>query len=98
MDREEAIALAETGWWKNETPEAIVAFQLWEEKLCMDFGDFHLAVEKASGRPVFTHEFAFAENLKQEFLGKKPRPTFGEILNLIPEEKRGFLISLGYAN
>lgn len=88
MTRKQAKALAETGWWKNRTPEDIVSFQLFEERLCMDFGEFHLAVEKALGRPVWTHEFAYADELKKEFLKEKPAPTFDEILNLIPEAKR----------
>ena len=87
MTREQAIKLAATGWWKDRTPEDIVGFQLFEELLCMDFGDFHQAVEKALGRPVFTHEFAFADDLRKEFLKDKPAPTFEEIIGLIPKDK-----------
>jgi hypothetical protein len=67
MTREEAIAKAETGWWKNATPREIVAFQLYEDLLCMPFGDFHGAVESALGRSVWTHEFAGREHLQREF-------------------------------
>lgn len=59
----------------------------------MDFGTFHKAMEEALGRPVWTHEFAFSDQLKKEFLGDKPAPTFEEIVNLIPAEKRIILQS-----
>ena len=88
MTREEAIALAETGWWKTASDQAIVGFQLFEEKLCMDFGDFHAAVERVLGRPVYTHEFGIFGNLRREFLGDKPAPTLKEIIEMIPEAKR----------
>ena len=88
MTKEQAIALAKTKWWKSKTPEQVVRFQLFEEKLCMDFGDFQLAMEKALGRPVWTHEFADADRLKKEFLGESPAPTMDEILEMIPESKR----------
>jgi hypothetical protein len=53
------------------------------------FEVFHEAIEKALGRPVWTHEFGLnMEGLKKEFLGETPPPTMEEIMNLIPEEKR----------
>ena len=88
MTTEQAIQLAESRWWEGLPSHDIVMFQLFEKKLCMDFGSFHQAVEKALGRPVWTHEFARADALKQEFLGDKPAPTWDEIVNLIPAEKR----------
>lgn len=93
MTEEQAIALAESSWWIGMSAHDIVMFQLFEPLLCMDFGAFHKAVEKALGRPVWTHEFASSnvENLKKEFLGDKPAPTMEEIINLIPKEKRALL-------
>lgn len=88
MTKEQAVALAETEWWKGQSAHDIVMFQLFEERLCMDFGDFHEAMEQALHRPVWSHEFAFADNLKREFLGDRPAPTMEEIINLIPEDKR----------
>lgn len=88
MTTEQAIQLAKSNWWKGLPAHDIVTFQLFEDKLCMDFSDFHKAVEDSLGRPVWTHEFAFADKLKQEFLGDKPAPTFEEIVNLIPADKR----------
>jgi len=43
--------------------------------------------KKTLGRPVFTHEFAFCEELRKELYGEKEPPTFEEICALIPEEK-----------
>jgi hypothetical protein len=88
MTRDEAIALAETKWWENATDQQIIGFQLFESKLCMDFGAYHAAVERVLGRPVFTHEFADYASLQREFLGDKPAPTMEEIVNMIPEAKR----------
>ena len=72
MEKEDAIKLAESGWWKDLPADVIVAFQLYERRLCMDFGDFHKAVEESLGRPVWTHEFADVEGLRAEFEGKRP--------------------------
>jgi len=92
LTEEEAIALAKTEWWKSKTAEEIVKFQLFQKRLCMDFGDFHEAVEKVLGRPVWTHEFAHWNALIKEYLGKKPKPTLQEIMDLIPSKKRTIII------
>lgn len=67
MTQAEAIAKAETGWWKTATPREIVAFQLYEDRLCMPFGDFQAACEAVLGRGVWTHEFAALQYLRAEF-------------------------------
>jgi len=54
IGRETAIALYDSGWWKNKTPREIAAFQLFTEELTCPFGVFHKAVEEALCRPVFT--------------------------------------------
>lgn len=88
MTRDEAIELAKTRWWKKQPCEIVARFQLQEEKLCMDFGDFHAAVEKALCRPVYTHEFANGKLLLDELNGKREAPTMQEIVEMIPEAKR----------
>lgn len=93
MTKEQAIELGKMRWWEGLSAHDIVMFQLFEPLLCMDFGTFHKAMEEALGRPVWTHEFAFSDQLKKEFLGDKPAPTFEEIVNLIPAEKRIILQS-----
>ena len=45
LTKEQAIAFAESGEWKSWTDEQIVRFQLFQDKLCMDFGRFHEAME-----------------------------------------------------
>ena len=85
---EQAVELVNSEWWKECSPEKIVEFQLFTVRLCMPFDLFHEAMEKVLDRPVWTHEFAFAEQLQAEFLKEKPAPSFQEILELIPEEKR----------
>lgn len=88
ITKKEAIAIADSGIWKNWTDEEIVKFQLFQERLAMDFGRFHEAAEKVFGRSVWTYEFGFVEKLQEEYLGMRPKPTFDEIMELIPEDKR----------
>jgi hypothetical protein len=94
IGKEKAIALAESGWWKEKTPREIATFQMFTEELAMNFGDFHEALEKTLGRPVWTHELALNWNgIAAELMGDKPSPTMAEILNLIPEEKRILVVA-----
>ena len=83
-----AIKMSETKWWEKASPEEIVSHQLFVAELCMPFDEFHKAVEIVLDRPVWTHEFAFADKLASEYLGKKQPPTMEEIVNLIPDCKR----------
>lgn len=88
LTKEEAIKLAESNFWENMTPEEITEFQLFQDALCMPFDVFKTATIKVFGRPICTHEFAYIDSLRKEFLGEKSAPTFEEIINLIPVEKR----------
>jgi len=88
IGKEAAIALAESNWWEGKSPREIVEFQLFTEELSMPFSKFHEATELALNRSVWTHEFAYIENLQSEFLGDKQPPTMADIINLIPEDKR----------
>ena len=88
LTKEQAIAFAENKLYEGMTSRQIAEFQLNQEKLCMPFHVFHKAIEEALGRPVWTHEFAFPENLKQELMGEGDAPTFEEIIELIPADKR----------
>lgn len=71
MDKEIAIALGNSNWWDCESAKGIVDFQLYEDRLCMPFDEFHKALEKALGRPVWTHEFADQKGLQDEYEGKR---------------------------
>ena len=88
MTKEQAIKLSETRWWEGLDTRAQVMFQLFEDRLCMPFPDFHKAVEEELGRSVWTHEFADADSLRREFLGARQPPTVEEIFAQIPKEKR----------
>jgi hypothetical protein len=92
LTQEQAIALSNSEWWKTAKDKDIVKFQLFEDKLCMPFGEFHRAVEKVLKRPVWTHEFAYPDQLRKEFLGEKPAPSFEDIISLIPAEKRMLVV------
>ena len=87
LTKEQAIAFCENKCYENMTYRQIAEFQIEQDKLCIPFNVFHEAIEKTLGRPVFTHEFAFREELRKELYGEKEPPTFKEICNLIPEEK-----------
>lgn len=94
MTKEQAIKLAESRFWESLTYRQRAEFQLSEPLLCMPFAVFHEAVEKTLGRSVFTHEFALnLQSIKDEMFNGKSPPTFEEIIELIPEEKR---IIIGY--
>jgi lysozyme family protein len=81
MTKEEAIALYDSKFWEAMDFEQRATFQLWEDRLCMPFGVFHEAVEKALKRPVYTHEFGLnRDGLKEELLGLRPTPTMDDVL------------------
>jgi len=90
MTKAKALKLAESKFWEDMSFQERVAFQLFEDRLCMPFDVFHEAVEKALGRPVWTHEFTRTnqKNLQDEFKGLREPMTFQEVVGLIPEEKR----------
>lgn len=88
LNKEESLKFFESDIWKNWTPKQIVELQLFQKRVCVPWGLFRESIEKVLERPVYTHEFAFAENLKKEFIGEKKAPTLEEIINLIPEKKR----------
>lgn len=67
MTTEEAIAKAESLWYERKSPQEIVDFQLYEDKLCMPLPLFQEAVEKVWGRPVYTHEYKEPEKLIAEY-------------------------------
>ena len=85
---EQAKRFYESGVWKTWSKEQIARFQLYQDILCVPFKVYHEAIENELGRPVWTHEFAFPNLLRQELEGKRNKPTFEEILCLIPAEKR----------
>ena len=71
LTKEQAIAFGENKCYEGMTYRQIAEFQMEQDKLCMPFNVFHEAIEKTLGRPVFTHEFAFREELKKRTLWRK---------------------------
>lgn len=89
LTSQEAIAFAESKVWHDWNHEQIVRLQLFQDKLCVPFNQFHEAIEAVLGRPVYTHEFGLNWNgIVAEYLGTRSAPSFDEIIALIPEEKR----------
>lgn len=88
LTREQAIQMAESKVYENWDSEKITRFQLFQSKLCMPFSTFHKAISEVLGRPVFVHEFADPDSIKEEYLGSRQAPTLEEIIEQIPEGKR----------
>jgi len=83
MTREQAVILAESDWWERVDYVTLVGFQLFEERLCMDFSYFHNKLEKVFGRPIFTHEIGLLyDDLCREFLSKHKRVSLDDLLKL----------------
>ncbi|MEI7443280.1 MAG: hypothetical protein WCK28_00180 [Burkholderiales bacterium] len=92
LTREQAIAFHESEAWRDMPAAQLAAFQLRQRLLCVPFEEFHRAVESVLGRPVWSHEFADPERLRDEMAGLVEPPTFDEILAMIPV---GRLVVLG---
>lgn len=90
LSQKQAIAFYDSGEWKNWNDEQIVRFQLFQDRLCVEWSRFHEAVGKVLDRPVFTHEFASSNrnNIVEEYLGVREAPSLEDVMNLIPKEKR----------
>jgi hypothetical protein len=68
VTEEQAKRLFESDFWKNMDVKHIALFQIFEDRLCMPFAIFHQSVEKTVGHPVWTHEFARPERLRNEVI------------------------------
>jgi len=88
----EAVAFHDSGAWKEMTPEERFRFQLNQALLCMPFSEYHKAAEESLGRPVWTHEFADLQSLRDELDGKTRKATMADILDKIPADKRVLLV------
>ena len=85
MTRDEALALAATGWWEHATQQQIAEFQLTEARLCVPFDVFREAIEKCLGRGVQTLELAMdRDGLISELLGDRKPPEVEALLRQIP--------------
>lgn len=91
LTEKEALAVYESGIWKQWTDEEVVRFQIFQSNLCMPWDRYRGAMAKVLGRPVFTHEFARA-SLQAEYLKKRSKPTMQEVIDLIPVDKRTIIL------
>jgi len=65
-------------FWSEWDDEQIIRFQLFQERLCRDFGRYHKAIKKVLGRLIYTHEFADQDRLIKEYLGEMNASTLGD--------------------
>jgi hypothetical protein len=95
LTEKQAIEFYDSGVWKDMNYISRARFQMLQDRICMPFSVFHEAVEKAVGRPVWTHEFGLnRDGLMKELFEGAPPPSMQEIINMIPEDKR-IIFSLG---
>jgi hypothetical protein len=88
MSKEDAVALHDSRAWEKWSPRRRAIFQLRCNRLCMPMAVFHEAIEKAAGRPVWTHELAMnRDGLYDEIVRGKPAPTMEEIIGMLPMEE-----------
>jgi hypothetical protein len=91
---DDAKLIAESKIWENWSAYQKAQFQMEQDLLCMPFGEFHKAMEDALGRPVFTHEFAYRDHLRDELNLRKPTSTLDEVVGLLPQDKV-ILVNMG---
>lgn len=65
-----AKILYKTKFWKSLSAREIVEFQLFTPRLCMPFDLFHKSAEEVLDRPIFSDEFSYMRDLRQEFIKK----------------------------
>jgi hypothetical protein len=89
IGKEKAIELYETRWWEGKRDTEIAGFCLAVRELCCPFDVLHQSLENSLGRPVWTHELGLnLQGILNEFHGTESAPTFEQIVELIPAEKR----------
>lgn len=87
LTEEQAIEMYDSGEWENWSDEQIAHLQLYQKRLCVPFKRFNRAMQAELERPIYTHEYAWIENLREEYEGKRGKPTMADIIDLIPPEK-----------
>lgn len=87
LSHEQAVAIFDSRIWEKWTNEEIVKCQLFQEYLCLPFPRFHEAMEAVFDRPIWTHEFADQQRLIGEYLGVYSKPTFQDIVAMLPQDK-----------
>ena len=88
LTEDQASEFYHKGRWEAMSLEERARFQFSQDRLCMPFGIFHEAAEKALGRPVWTHEFIDLKRLLEELDGRHPRATMSEIMNSLTDRMR----------
>jgi hypothetical protein len=88
LTKKQAIEFHESEKWKELDVKERAAFQMYQDRLCMPFSEFHKAITEVLGRPVYTHEFGLnRDGLIAEMEGKAEPPSFADIVNMLPADK-----------
>jgi hypothetical protein len=99
LNETQARAFHDSKAWEKMTFRERACFQINQKLLCMPFREFHEAVEKTIGRPVYTHEFGLnMEGLKRELDGTGSAPTLADIIAMLPTEKTIVVVEQGEDN
>lgn len=85
IPEKEALAISQSKWWLEKTPQEIARIQIFTNQLCCPWDVFHEAVETTLGESVTAYGFATLRELlciKILKAVQKQPPTLNEIKNL----------------
>ena len=87
---EQAKMICESEVWKEWPYENKVKLQAYQKMKLMDFNFFKEAMERVLGERLSVSDFlgAFYQGLRKQLEKLHPRPTFEEIIALLPEKMR----------
>jgi hypothetical protein len=84
---ETAIALYQSGWWRERPAKEVALFQLQTAELSLPFSEFGRVLKEATGRYVTKYELSQPESLIAEIMGERPAPTHEELAQLLALEQ-----------
>jgi hypothetical protein len=87
LSKEEAIEIGKSGVWKEWDATKKVLVQLFNDLMCIPISEYQNALNEVLGRLVLTHELAYPDMLRDEYLTLRPPPTMQEIIDLMPGDR-----------
>jgi len=80
MTKEKAIEVYHSHIWKDWNDKDKIEFGLFNSCLCLPFREMKSALSRHLGRDVSKAMFAYADRLRQEYLGERGPPNFNIIM------------------
>lgn len=97
LNQKQAIYIAENNLTRSFTAMQKARLQLNQTLLCMEFSNFHGALEKVVGFPVWTHQFAskeFVDELKS-IVNNIGEPDLDDFINMFGKQHQIAILSMG---